>query len=174
MNNIDDIELMLKPQCEFKASDTLKSEVIAKAKQEVKPHRTVRLWPWVAAACVTGVIMMLLMPPKTTTIEKPPVTKAEPAPAIETQRAESTPEPVAPIVETPKPRKAIAVTRKSRQEAHTEESVQMSEETRMELLLANLNEDMPQMEEINTDEEIRLLRMRGERLISMYEANDKY
>ena len=43
----------------------------------------------------------------------------------------------------------------------------MSEETRMELLLANLNKDMPKMEDISTEEEIRQMRMRGERLIGM-------
>ncbi|MBO4811809.1 MAG: hypothetical protein J5552_09660 [Prevotella sp.] len=49
----------------------------------------------------------------------------------------------------------------------------MSEETRMELLLASLNADELQMEDINTEEEIRQIRIRGERLISMYEENDK-
>ena len=43
----------------------------------------------------------------------------------------------------------------------------------MELLLASLNEEMPQMEEINTEEEILQIRIRGERLIGMYEENDK-
>jgi hypothetical protein len=83
------------------------------------------------------------------------------------------PEPITNIVETPKSRKATAVTRKPRQEAPTEESVQMSEETRLALMMASLNEDAPQTEEINPEEEIRQLRKRGERLISMYEANDK-
>ena len=36
-----------------------------------------------------------------------------------------------------------------------------------------LNKDVPQMEEIDTEEEIRQIRMRGERLISMYEENDQ-
>ena len=43
----------------------------------------------------------------------------------------------------------------------------MSEETRMELLMASLNKDVPQMEDINIEEEIRQMRMRGERLTSM-------
>lgn len=172
-DSFEDIEQMLKPQCEFKASDTLKADVMEKARHEIRPHRAVRLWPWVAAACVAGVIMMLLMPPKTTSVEKPLVTKVEPAPAVETKQAENLPEQVAPSVETPKPRKAVAVTRKPRQEAHTEESVQMSEETRLALMMASLNEDVPHTEEINPEEEIRQLRKRGERLISMYEANDK-
>ena len=49
----------------------------------------------------------------------------------------------------------------------------MSEETRLQVLLASLNKDEPQMEDISTEDEIREIRMRGERLISMYEENDK-
>ena len=57
---------MLKPQCEFKASDTLKDEVLARARQEVKPQRKVNLWPWVAAACAVGFLMLWLTPPEET------------------------------------------------------------------------------------------------------------
>ena len=61
---LEDIEQMLKPQCEFKASDTLKEEVLARARQEVKPQRKVNLWPWVAAACVVGFAMLWFTPPE--------------------------------------------------------------------------------------------------------------
>ena len=64
IDHIEDIEQMLKPQCEFKASESLKQNVIAKAREEVRPHRTVRLWPWVAAACVAGFLMLYFMPPE--------------------------------------------------------------------------------------------------------------
>jgi len=175
MNNIEDIEQILKPQCEFKASERLKNDVLEKARQEIHPHHSVRLWPWVAAACVAGVIMMLLMPPKDTSVEESLVAKAELAPATEVKQADSKPETeqVIASVETPKPRKAAPFKRKSRQEAPTDEPVQMSEETRLALLMASLKEDSPQPEDINPEEEIRQLRKRGERLISMYEANDK-
>ena len=62
-NDIEDLEQLLKPQCEFHASDTLKDEVIAKAKAEVRP-RKVRLLPWLAAACVAAIIGLFLMPPE--------------------------------------------------------------------------------------------------------------
>ena len=64
-DHFDDIEQMLKPQCEFNASESLKQNVMAKARQEVCPHRTIRLWPWVAAACVAGFLMLYFMPPET-------------------------------------------------------------------------------------------------------------
>ena len=63
---LEDIEQMLKPQCEFKASDTLKDEVLARARQEVKPQRKVKIWPWVAAACAVGFLMLWLTPPEKT------------------------------------------------------------------------------------------------------------
>lgn len=60
----EDIEQLLKPQCEFKASDTLKEEVIEKAREEIAARRSVKMWPWAAAACVAGVLIMFLMPPR--------------------------------------------------------------------------------------------------------------
>lgn len=173
MNDFEDIEQLLKPQCEFKASDTLKQEVMEKARQEVSPRRIVRMWPWLAAACVVGFVVMFLMPPKPATEEKPLVAERVETPkAAETKQAESTPEPVSVNVETPKRQKAKRP-RKVVKDEPQDEPVQMSEDTRMELLLASLNADEPQVEGINTDEEIRQIRMRGERMISMYEENDK-
>ena len=183
MNEFEDIEQLLKPQCDFKASDTLKQEVLEKAREEVRPHRIVKMWPWLAAACVAGFIIMLLMPPRTTTenlaegnqlVAKAETLKVETPKATEDQQAASTPEPADVSVETPQPSKAVSTTRRPRRvvkkepvEEPQEEPVQMSEETRMELLLASLNKDMPKMEDISTEEEIRQIRMRGERLTSL-------
>ena len=183
MNEFEDIEQLLKPQCEFKASDTLKQEVLEKAREEVRPRRIVKMWPWLAAACIAGFIIMLLMPPKAATenpaegnqlVAKVETLKVETPKAAEDQQAEPTPEPTNVSVETSQPSKAASPRRKPRQvmkekpvEAPQEEPVQMSEETRMELLLASLNKDVPKMEDIDTAEEIRQMRMRGERLTSM-------
>ena len=183
MNEFEDIEQLLKPQCEFKASDTLKQEVLEKAREEVRPHRNVKMWPWLAAACVAGFIIMLLMPPRTATenpaeenqlVAKVETPKVETPKAVEDQQAEPTPEPENVSVETPVPSKAVSTPQRPRRaikkkplEEPQEEPVQMSEETRMELLLASLNKDMPKMEDISTEEEIRQMRMRGERLIGM-------
>ena len=177
MNDFEDIEQLLKPQCEFKASETLKQEVMEKAREEIQPQRTIRLWPWLAAACVIGFIVMYLMPPKSEVedsmegeplvAEKVETTK----PTEETKQVEKPQEPVK-SVDTPKRPKAKRPRQKVK-EAPVENIVEMSEETRMELLLASLNEDMPRMEATVTYDEIRQIRMRGERLISMYEENDK-
>ena len=45
MNEFEDIEQLLKPQCEFKASDTLKQEVLEKAREEIHPRRIFKMWP---------------------------------------------------------------------------------------------------------------------------------
>ena len=175
MNEFEDIEQLLKPQCEFKASETLKQEVMQKAREEVSPRRTVRLWPWLAAACVVGFMMMLLMPPKSATDGEQPVAKIETAKAPEPKQAETTPEPTTVKVEAPQQPKAQKPRRKvsrAEQSEPQEEPVEMSEETRMELLLASLNEDEPRMEDISTEEEIRQMRMRGERLVNIYKAID--
>lgn len=175
MNEFEDIEQLLKPQCEFKASETLKQEVMQKAREEVSPRRTVRLWPWLAAACVVGFMMMLLMPPKSATDGEQPVAKIETAKAPEPKQAETTHEPAIVKVETPQHPKAQKPRRKvgrAKQPEPQEEPVEMSEETRMELLLASLNEDEPRMEDISTEEEIRQICMRGERLVNIYKAID--
>lgn len=86
-DDIEDIEQLLKPQCEFHASDNLKDEVIAKAKAEVRP-RKVRLIPWLAAACVAGIVGLFLMPPEQTVSDAPVVAKVE-------KKAHEATEPVA-------------------------------------------------------------------------------
>lgn len=172
MNEFEDIEQLLKPQCEFKASETLKQEVMQKAREEIRPRRTIKLWPWLAAACVVGFMTMLLMPPKSATDGEQPVAKVETTKAAETKQAEPAPEPANVSTETPKQPKLHKSPLCVKSEPQ-EEPVEMSEETRLQLLLASLNKDEPQMEDIDTEEEIRQIRMRGERLISMYEENDQ-
>ena len=176
MNEFEDIEQLLKPQCEFKASETLKQEVMQKAREEIHPRRIVKMWPWLAAACVVGFMFLLLMPPKSATDGEQPVAKVETTKPAETKQAEPAPEPATVKVETPQQPKAQKPRRKvsrAKQPEPQEEPVEMSEETRLQLLLASLNKDEPQMEDINTEEEIRQMRIRGERLISMYEENDQ-
>jgi len=189
-NSFDDVEQMLKPLCEFKASNTLKQNVMEKARQEIHPTRIIRMWPWLVAACVIGFLIIFLKPPKTAREQAPKeeqiVAKAETTKAVEGKQGDSIPKQkdfstettIQPHAESisPKHRKTRATAQRPRPnhlEESIEEPVQMSEKTRMELLLASLDEKMPQMEEINTEEEILQIRIRGERLIKMYEENDK-
>ena len=97
-NDMEDLEQLLKPQCEFHASDKLKDEVIAKAKVEVRP-RKVRLLPWLAAACVAGIIGLFLMPPEQS--EEKIMSKVENvSPKTESVRSvETTPESSVAVVD---------------------------------------------------------------------------
>ncbi len=176
MNEFEDIEQLLKPQCEFKASDSLKQKVMEKARQESRPSRIVRMWPWLAAACVVGFLIMFLKPPKMVKEqvkeETQLVAKTETKPVLEKTQPKTSSVPLPISVETPK-RPKVHKPRNVVKEEPSEEPVQMSEETRMALLLARLDVEEPQMERFDTEEEIRQIRMRGERMICMYEENDK-
>lgn len=70
MNNtkekeFEDIELMLKPDCEFHASEKLKEKVMDEAEKCSRPS-ALRFVPWLVAACVAGVLVVFLTPPKST------------------------------------------------------------------------------------------------------------
>ena len=106
------------------------------------------------------------MPPKSATDGEQPVAKVETTKPAETKQAEPAPEPATVCTETPKQPKLHKGNRPLCV------NVEMSEETRLQLLLASLNEDEPRMEDISTEEEIRQMRMRGERLVNIYKAID--
>lgn len=144
----------------------------------VKPTRTIRMWHWMAAACVAGVLIMFLMPPKTNdeVVEdtqivakvEPPVTNT-----TASQQADETPvdEGVGETVVAQKQSKATSVTatavsQPTEEAEPDEEPVQMSEETRMELLMAYLSPEEQMPMEIDQEEEIRQMRIRGERMIN--------
>lgn len=67
---INDIESMLAPKCEFKASERLKASVMARAKASAvaskpAPRSFVRRFaPWLAAACVAAVMLTVFPWPK--------------------------------------------------------------------------------------------------------------
>ena len=63
----EDIEQLLQPQCDFHASSRTKQQVIEKARKSLVSHRTLRIFPWICAACVAGIIAIILQPPKDTT-----------------------------------------------------------------------------------------------------------
>ena len=181
-DGFEDIEQMLKPQCEFKASKTLKDEVLRKAKAEVAPRRSIRMWPWAAAACVAGVLIMFLMPPKTNdgvVEDTHTIAKAEQpttSTSINEQVEETTSEEarsvnIAPRSQNKSPNE-VAPAQPTEESEPDEEPVQMSEETKMELLMAYLSPEEQMPREIDHEEEIRKLRQRGEHLLSMCKGDN--
>lgn len=143
-----------------------------------KPTRTIRMWHWATAACVAGVLIMFLMPPKTSTEvveDTNVVAKAEPPITNKTAslQTEETPvdEDVSETVIAQKHSKATSVTatavsQPTEEAEPDEEPVQMSEDTRMELLMAYLSPEEQMPMEFDPEEEIRQMRMRGERMLS--------
>ena len=61
--NTEELERMLSPQCEFHASEELKDKVMNEARAMSRPRR-LRLIPWLAAACVAGILVIFLTPAK--------------------------------------------------------------------------------------------------------------
>lgn len=144
----------------------------------VKPTRTIRMWHWMAAACVVGVLTIFLMPPKTNNNvveDTKAVAKVEQQETNKTAslQTEETPmaEPVSETVVAQKHSKATSVTatavsQPTEEAEPDEEPVQMSEETKMELLMAYLSPEAQMQRDIDTEEEIRQMRIRGERMIN--------
>lgn len=109
-NDIEDIEQLLKPQCEFHASDNLKDEVVAKAKEiakaEARPRR-ISIFAWLAAACVAGFLVFYLMPPEAKVEETPVVAKVERKASVEEKHDKETIETIKKEAPKVAQRKAI-------------------------------------------------------------------
>lgn len=143
----------------------------------VKPARTIPMWHWVAAAArVAGVLTMFLMPPKTTYYvveDNTVIAKVKPAPIVMDEPKEDIPKPEPVAKEGIEPEKESktmlqkAVSQSTDEPEPEDEPVQMSEDTRMELLMAYLSTEEQMARKIDPEEEIRKLRQRGERLLNM-------
>lgn len=75
---------------ELTVDEALFDQIMAERKQ--KP-RFIRLWPWVAAACVAALLIVFLGPPREETVSKPQIAKVEPK-KIETEVKPVDPVPV--------------------------------------------------------------------------------
>ena len=67
---------------ELTVDEALFDKIMAERKQ--KP-RFIRLWPWVAAACVAALLIVFLGPPREETVSKPQIAKVEPKKDVETE-----------------------------------------------------------------------------------------
>ena len=141
------------------------------AERKPKPH-LIKMWPWVAAACVIGVLLTLFTPPKnaddTTIVAVSKPAAITPVPVTETKQPSAT-------------NKSETVTRKVISSQHTEsakpvettteEPVRMSEETRSEIMLASYEEEAPLMDEEEFNEDIVNLQKMGEHILATWENN---
>jgi hypothetical protein len=80
--------------------------------REESSHSTIRrLWPWVAAACVAGVMMILLLPQKGTTEQKV-AAQVEQVKKAEKPKKEEATQPKAPQKVEPKKEQSVPTKRK--------------------------------------------------------------
>ena len=102
----DDWKVIAEMLGELTVDEALFDQIMAERKQ--KPH-FIRLWPWVAAACVVALLVVLLGPPREETVSKPQIAKVEPK-KTEPEVKAVEPTPVTDekeIVAEPKPTKHI-------------------------------------------------------------------
>ena len=155
------------------AFDFTKDEVDAMFVAEPAKKRII--WPWIAAACAIGALIMFVTPPKPA--EEPTDHALASAVITKTPKAEEDPVKTPPVQETvvterQRPNRISSQPQKPQQEIveeeAEEESVRMSEETRMEIILAILEEKVPISEEFDFEEDIRQLRQRGQQMMNAF------
>ena len=180
---------------ELTVDEALFDQIMAERKQ--KP-RFIRLWPWVAAACVVALLVVFLGPPKEETPNQPQIAKVEPKNTEhEVKAVEPTPVTTEKeIVAESKPTKHIvakAVAKHHNKNVMPEQQVQelqkQPEETVEPIAEPTDNtNDIAQVEEpvmqdfrhdarIDFKEFTRSIRERGERVthrVAMYSNQQKY
>jgi hypothetical protein len=155
------------------AFDFPQEEVDAMFVAEPAKKRTI--WPWIAAACAIGALIMFVTPPKST--EEPTEHALASAVVTKTPKAEEESVKTPPVQETAmsekkRTKRISSQPKRSQQEIVEEEAeeepVRMSEETRMEIILASLEEKVPISEEFDFEEDIRQLRQRGQQMMNAF------
>ena len=79
----------------------LNGRLMQRVAQEKKQKRTRMVWPWVAAACVAGIMVVFLTPPKQTIEEKEIVAKVEKQQEKKVEKQQES-KPEAPVKAEPK------------------------------------------------------------------------
>lgn len=140
-----------------------------------EPAKKRAIWPWIAAACAIGALIMFVTPPKST--EEPTEHALASAVVTKTPKTEEESVKTPPVQETAmsekkRTKRISSQPKRSQQEIVEEEAkeepVRMSEETRMEIILASLEEKVPISEEFDFEEDIRQLRQRGQQMMNAF------
>ena len=79
----------------------LNARLMLRVAQEKKQKRTRMVWPWIAAACVAGIMVVFLTPPKQTIEEKEIVAKVEKKQEKKVEKQQES-KPEAPVKAEPK------------------------------------------------------------------------
>lgn len=158
----------------------LNARLMQRVEKEVnrKPKRSVVVWPWIVAACVIGVLMMVFTPPRPTDddvlvaeskseVKVPATTEVTAVKATE-PKVETIEKPKAEVRQEPSSRKVMT---DKPVETAEEEPVRMSEATRLEIMLASYEEEVPLMNDEEFKEDIIALQKMGQNIIDTWEKN---
>lgn len=158
----------------------LNARLMQRVEKEVnrKPKRSVVVWPWIAAACVIGVLMMVFTPPRSadddalvaeskSEVKVPATTEVTAVKATE-PKVETIEKPKAEVRQEPSSRKVMT---DKPVETAEEEPVRMSEATRLEIMLASYEEEVPLMNDEEFKEDIIALQKMGQNIIDTWEKN---
>ena len=92
----------------------LNARLMQRVAQEKKQKRTRMVWPWIAAACVAGIMVVFLTPPKQTIEEKEIVAKVEKKEEKKVEKQQES-KPEAPVKAEPKATPATPAKRQQQQ-----------------------------------------------------------
>ena len=92
----------------------LNARLMQRVAQEKKQKRTRMVWPWIAAACVAGIMVVFLTPPKQTIEEKEIVAKVEKKEEKKVEKQQES-KPEAPVKAEPKATPAAPAKRPQQQ-----------------------------------------------------------
>ena len=108
---------------ELTFDEALFDQIMAERKQ--KP-RIIRLWPWVAAACVVALLVVFLGPPREETVSMPQIAKVEPKKDVATEPKAVEPKEIANSEASAQPLPTHKTKPKSRVSKKAEEKQQES------------------------------------------------
>ena len=120
----DDWKVIAEMLGELTVDEALFDQIMAERKQ--KP-RFIRLWPWVAAACVAALLIVFLGPPREETVSKPQIAKVEPKKDVATEPKAVEPKEISNSEASAQPLPTHKTKHKSRVSKKAEEEQQVSE-----------------------------------------------
>ena len=108
---------------ELTFDEALFDQIMAERKQK---SRIIRLWPWVAAACVVALLVVFLGPPREDTVSKPQIAKVEPMKDVATEPKAVEPKEISNSEASAQPLPTHKTKHKSRVSKKAEEKQQES------------------------------------------------
>ena len=147
------------------------------AERKSKP-RIVKLWPWVAAACVAVILVIFLGPPREENITSPQIAKVEPVKAVEEKAIEPKEKILSQVTAMPqqihrqKRKKGVAKRTTTAKQIVITEQVDKPMHRSDDLPVVEKSDNAPSDDPcVQFAEQARILRERGNRVIQRVSMN---